>query len=244
MRSFLYATNAFLKSFILVLRPGLFLNFLANPMLFIAHTIQLSKWISTNKVKGLNDFFSAKRDLNARYSLYANVIEQEQLTHTSIDYLEFGVYKGASFKYWVQNNHHPDSRFFGFDTFEGLPENWGGYAKGAFATPIPELNDSRHSFVKGLFQQSLLPFIESYGLKNGKRKIIHLDADLYSSTLYVLTILAPYLKAGDIILFDEFNVPNHEFAAFQHFCKAYYLKYEVLAAVNNYYQIGVKITAS
>ena len=42
-----------------------------------------------------------------------------------------------------------------------------------------------------------------------------MDADLYSSTLYVLTMLAPYLKAGDIVMFDEFTVPRHEYLAFK-----------------------------
>ena len=243
MRSFLYATNAFLKSLILFFRPGVYLHFLAHPFLFIAHTLQLSKWIQQQPVKGLNDFFTSKRDFDARYRLYENVIAQENLSTEAIDYLEFGVYKGASFKHWVTHNTNPDSRFYGFDTFEGLPENWGGYAKGAFATPIPELKDDRHFFIKGLFQSSLMPFIAEHPLANGKRKIIHLDADLYSSTLYVLTVLAPFIKKGDLLLFDEFNVPNHEFAAFQHFCKAYYLKYEVLAAVNNYYQVAIKVLA-
>jgi hypothetical protein len=95
--------------------------------------------------------------------------------------------------------------------------------------------------VKGLFQDSLPPFIQAGKVTKAQRKVIHLDADLYSSTLYVLTSLAPFLKAGDLILFDEFNVPDHEFAAWEHFCKAYYIKFEVLAAVNNYYQIAVKL---
>ena len=31
-----------------------------------------------------------------------------------------------------------------------------------------------------------------------------MDADLYSATLFTLTSFAPFLKKGDIILFDEF----------------------------------------
>lgn len=241
MRSFLYAANAFVKSFILFLRPGLWLGFLAKPLTFFGQTLALSKWISQHPVKGLNDFFTRKRDFNARYRLYADVMQQEALHGAEILYMEFGVFKGASFKHWVKNNTHANSRFYGFDTFEGLPESWGGYGKGAFATPIPEVEGNRHEFVKGLFQDSLPPFIQAGKVTKAQRKVIHLDADLYSSTLYVLTSLAPFLKAGDLILFDEFNVPDHEFAAWEHFCKAYYIKYEVLAAVNNYYQIAVKL---
>ena len=55
-------------------------------------------------------------------------------------------------------------------------------------------------------------------------KIIHLDADLFSSTIFVLSQLYPYLKKGDIIFFDEFNVANHEFLAFKIFTESFYVK--------------------
>ncbi len=59
-----------------------------------------------------------------------------------------------------------------------------------------------------------------------KPKIIHLDADLFSSTIFVLSQLYPYLKKGDIIFFDEFNVANHEFLAFKIFTESFYVKTE------------------
>jgi hypothetical protein len=68
-----------------------------------------------------------------------------------------------------------------------------------------------------------------------------MDADLYSSTLFALTMMAPFLRNGDIVLFDEFNIPNHEFAAWSDFVRSYYIRYEVIGAVNNFYQIAIKI---
>ena len=68
-----------------------------------------------------------------------------------------------------------------------------------------------------------------------------MDADLFSSTLFVLTSLANYLKEGDIVMFDEFNVPNHEFMAFKYFTESYYIKFELIGAVNNYYQVAFKV---
>jgi hypothetical protein len=85
-----------------------------------------------------------------------------------------------------------------------------------------------------------LPFIENKDLKN-KRLVIHLDADLYSATLFVLTQLYSKLKPGDIIFFDEFNVPMSEFKAWEDFVSAFYVEYEVLGAVNNYFQLALKL---
>ena len=65
--------------------------------------------------------------------------------------------------------------------------------------------------------------------------MIMMDADLYTSTLYVLTSLAPCLQKGDIIFFDQFNVPMHEFLAFMNFTESYYLKMDLVGAANNYY---------
>lgn len=90
-----------------------------------------------------------------------------------------------------------------------------------------------------MFQDSLPDFLESFN--NDKRKIIHLDADLYSSTLYVLAKLHPFLKPNDIILFDEFAVPQSEFLAFSNFVNAFRFEYEVVAAANNYMFVAMKV---
>ena len=68
-----------------------------------------------------------------------------------------------------------------------------------------------------------------------------IDADLYSATLFVLTTFAPYLKKGDIIFFDEFSVPTHEFKVFHDFVQSYYINLELIAAANNYYFIAFKV---
>lgn len=233
--------NAFIKGLVLWLRPGFFLGFLGSPFLFFSNLISLSKWISKHKKETqFSDFLSFKRDYSKRYSLYEHVIASQNMQNEPVDYLEFGVSGGFSFRWWLGANKHADSRFYGFDTFEGLPEDWGTYNKGDMSAKVPEINDSRAKFLKGLFQDSLYPFVDSKPFK-GNRKIIHLDADLYTSTLFVLTTLAKDLKKGDILLFDEFNVPNHEWAAFQAFSKSFYVKTELLGSVNNYFQVALKI---
>jgi len=201
---------------------------------------ELSNWINKHKNIGFTDFYSAKFDYSKRYNLYSHIINN-YLLNNSIDYLEFGVSKGVSFRWWAENVNDKNSRFFGFDTFTGLPEDWGSFRKGDMdnKNEIPQINDPRCSFYQGLFQQTLPVFLRTYS--PGTMKIIHMDADLYTSTLFVLTSISPVLKKGDIVIFDEFNVPMHEFKAFSEWISSYYIKYEVIGAVNNFYQIAIRI---
>ena len=201
----------------------------------------LSQWRQQHPVKGYNDFYQEKWDYNRRYNLYEGIAKQESLFDYPIDYFEFGVASGLSFKWWLQRNENSSSRFFGFDTFEGLPEKWGPYEKGAMAHTLESLNinDPRTSFYKGLFQETFIPFLEKYDNQN--RKLIHIDSDLFSSALFVMTQLYRFLKPGDIFLFDEFAVPQHEFFAFKIFTEGFYIDYEVIGAANNYLFVAIKI---
>jgi O-methyltransferase len=207
---------------------------------FVSQMGELSKWISRHKDTGFSDFYSPEFDYSKRYALYTYIIENE-LKNSAVEYLEFGVSKGVSFKWWADHVKDEKSRFYGFDTFTGLPEDWGSFRKGDMDNnnKIPELNDPRCKFYQGLFQQTLPDFLTDHS--TGIRKIIHMDADLYTSTLFVLTSLSHILRNGDIIIFDEFNVPMHEFKAFSEWTKAFYIKYDVIGAVNNFYQVAIRI---
>lgn len=200
---------------------------------------KFSHWAFANRKVAYNDFPS-KWNYFKRNDMYKWVIDQEQLTKP-INYIEFGVAAGHSFKWWIEQNKHPETKFYGFDTFDGLPEDWGPFKKGSFSNSnqLPVINDSRGKFYKGLFQQTVPSFVKE--LDNSKRNVLMMDADLYSATLYALTSLAPFLKKGDIIFFDEFVVPTHEFKAFLDFTQSYYIKLELIAAANNYYFTAFKV---
>ena len=200
---------------------------------------KLSKWANDNKKIAFNDFPS-KWNYNKRFDLYKYVIEKEEL-NAPINYLEFGVADGHSFNWWMTENNHAESRFYGFDTFTGLPEDFGPYKKGTFANSnnIPAIKDERGKFYQGLFQQTLPAFLKIFD--NSKKNVVMLDADLYTATLFVLTSLAPFLKKDDIIFFDEFVVPTHEFMAYQHFISSYYFNLELIGAANNYYFVAFKV---
>lgn len=212
---------------------------LTGLLLNLVYMTKLSKWVYEHKKIEYNDFLS-QWDYNKRYGMYKWVIEKEHLTGP-LNYLEFGVASGKSFDWFMAQNSHADSRFFGFDTFDGLPEDWGPFKKGAFSTDseMPVIKDLRGKFLKGLFQQTVPPFLAEFD--NSRRNVLMMDADLWSATLYVLTSLAPFLKKGDIIFFDEFVVPTHEFKAFLDFTQSYYLKLELIAAANNYYFAAFKV---
>lgn len=242
MKSFLLRIIAFLKGFLLFLRPHLWLGWLRHPFLLLSNVISLSRWIAAqDKSNVMNDFYSPFRDYNKRYRLYEYVFQKMHLKDEAFTYLEFGVCGGFSFEWWLKNALNKHSRFYGFDTFEGLPESWGTFKKGDMSADIPETNDERAVFIKGLFQDSLPMFLNKNSFELKKKLIIHLDADLFSSTLYTLTSIAPYLKKGDILIFDEFNVPNHEFYAYKIFTDSYYMKTKMIAAVNNYFQVALEV---
>src|SRR5262249_5481580 len=104
---------------------------------------------------------------------------------------------------------------------------------------LPDITDSRCSFQVGLFQETLPGFVRDNDLS--RRLVIHLDADMFTSTLFVLTTLARVLKSGDILFFDEFSCPLDEYRAFDEFARSFRVKYEVLGAVQGYTRVCMKI---
>jgi O-methyltransferase len=204
----------------------------------VAYWARFSRWCSTHPVAGSTDAKNPK----GRSGLYESVVQKEGLDKQPVTYLEFGVYQGASIRLWLKLLGHSQSRLVGFDTFTGLPERWrptepAGHfnANGV----IPDIQDPRCSFEVGLFQDSLPRFVHQNDLSG--RLVINLDADMFTSTLFVLSTLAPYLKPGDIVFFDEFSCPLDEFRAFEEFVRSFRIKYEVIAAVYGYTRVCIKI---
>lgn len=224
----------------LYLRLHVIFNFFASLFSNLYYLTKFSVWANKHRKIAYNDFPS-KWDYEKRYNLYKWVIEKENLNSSPVNYLEFGVAQGHSFKWFLQQLPNPGNRFYGFDTFTGLPEDYGPYKKGYFdnKNDVPAINDTRGKFFQGLFQQTVPGFLKE--LNNNNRNVIMMDADLYSATLYVLSTLAPFLKKGDIIFFDEFAVPTHEFKAYHDFVQSYYTNLELIAAANNYYFAAFKV---
>jgi len=187
----------------------------------------LKKWIKENcGVPILPD----------RFALY-EFVQREYLKGEPICLLEFGVYKGESIFKWAEINVHSNSRFVGFDSFSGLPEDWNSLLrKGAFdvAGAAPKTDDVRIAFVKGLFQDTLRNFLKEF--QCDKRLVVHNDSDLYSSTDYCLSELDKVLLPGSIIIFDEFNSVLSEFRAWNDYLRSFMRKAKPIGVTVDYAQ--------
>jgi hypothetical protein len=155
---------------------------------------------------------------------------------------EFGVWRGKSINFFAQRC--PKARVFGFDSFEGLEEDWYGYKglKGLFSTEglLPKCESNVH-LVKGWFEESLPKFCQE--LQQEKIHLLHMDADTYKPTAYVLNTLSSNLSTGTIIIFDEyFGYPNfrlHEFKAWREFASLKRIEYRYIGYTEQ--QVAIEI---
>lgn len=112
---------------------------------------------------------------------------------------EFGVYSGYSLN--IIADHMP---VIGFDSFEGLPEDWRpGFPKGKFAKGFSLKNNTglvgiNRMIVPGWFEDS------TRGFPFPRLNLVHIDCDLYSSTVTALRAVTPYVGPGTIFVFDEY----------------------------------------
>jgi O-methyltransferase len=159
-----------------------------------------------------------------------------------IAYLEFGVHNGASIKQWMLLDSEKNSRFFGFDSFEGLPENWNQEKGQGFfdvGGNIPKVDDPRVTFIKGWFDQTVPKFAKEFGSQHPL--VLHLDADLYSSTMVVLMTLEPFIKPGTMLIFDEFYDREHEYKALIDYQKITRKKIRGVCHLDNFSKVCVEI---
>lgn len=131
------------------------------------------------------------------------------------DYAEFGVFRGhTSIEAWKASIRHgmSDTRFWLFDSFQGLPEVTGADAGGPFIT-------SEFSFGRADYESNL----SSFGVDMTRTEIVEgffdatlartetdrqfavvwIDCDLYESTVPVLDWLTDKLVDGAVICFDD-----------------------------------------
>jgi len=178
--------------------------------------------------------FRASRQTSRRRDLFDQI--GASISGKKVLYLEFGVASGNSMRYWCGLLKNPASQLHGFDTFDGLPQDWHpGGEKGAYSTAgrPPGMNDLRVQFFQGLFEDTLPKYTPPSGYE---ALVINIDCDLYPSAIFVLKSLAPYIGPGTFLYFDEFAFDN-ELRAFHEFQVATGKRFSLLAATNAYAQV-------
>lgn len=71
--------------------------------------------------------------------------------------------------------------------------------------------------------------------------MVHNDSDLYSSTLYCLTIMNSFLRSGTIVIFDDFYDSMHQYRALTDYCSAYLRGFRVIGMTKRIAQAAVEI---
>jgi hypothetical protein len=132
---------------------------------------------------------------------------------------EFGVFSGTSIN--LLASKRPSQVFDGFDSFNGLPEDWTGYRGFDFDRQgkLPSVQENVRLHV-GLFDVTL----PAYARACGPVAFLHVDCDLYASTACVFAHLGPLLAPGCVIVFDEYfaypGFEHHERKAFAEYLRS------------------------
>ncbi|MFC1763128.1 TylF/MycF/NovP-related O-methyltransferase [Planctomycetota bacterium] len=159
------------------------------------------------------------RSLEEKYIESLNYLLKNSSPKDLGDYLEFGVFQGASMicmhKALKQLNLN-QVRMFGFDSFEGLPDVDDGemrWTPGQFRSEYEftidrlkqeEVDFDRTILTKGFFSDTWnKEFIEKHNIK--KVSVIMLDCDLYSSSKEALDLCIPLIRDEAIIVFDDWG---------------------------------------
>ncbi len=114
--------------------------------------------------------------------------------------LEFGVFRGASIRMIARRLRHRP--IFGFDSFEGFPDDGRRDWKVDFSTGgrLPKV-PAEVTLVKGYFDATLPDFVAAH--PGETIALLHIDCDIYSSTKTILDQCRAMIRPGCVIVFDE-----------------------------------------
>ncbi|NQZ85343.1 MAG: hypothetical protein HRU03_06505 [Nanoarchaeales archaeon] len=138
------------------------------------------------------------------------------------DYLEFGVFNGSSLgsMYLASKKLNlKNTRYFGFDAFQGLPEDCenedeGVWKKGFYSCSYEKMNECLRrrninlkdiTFINGWYDETLNEKTKNK-LKLNNLGIVFIDCDTYSSSKTVLNFIGPLIKKEVIICFDDWKL--------------------------------------
>ena len=170
-----------------------------------------------------------------RWALFDRMIA---LSKKDRPFYEFGVWRGEAFQHLINTF----KKGYGFDTFEGIPEDWHDEKAGTYSNDgiIPQIKGGE--FIVGKFEDTLPEF---FAEPRPMASVINFDADLYSSTICALNFSKPVIDEQTILIFDEFlineNWEQDEYKALNEFCLNNDYTYEVLAISFYTKQVAMKL---
>lgn len=223
--------------------------------------------VGREKVGGLSFYLGAGFPIYHSYNLLAAAIITKPLMKFDKGYwLEFGVATGKSMNITTEafryRGNLPYVKLHGFDSFEGLPTAWksgtGHYGKGEFTLhgKVPPVKKEA-TLHKGLFDQTLPPFLASHPLSKRSEPIddnvligINIDNDLLEGTNFILKQLLPYMRVGTVLHFHEIfspipsNNPMDELYAMHRFLVENKVVLEMLPIRSQEHQAGIFVITS
>lgn len=178
------------------------------------------------------------------YDLHEWVVDTQlgqEIAHHAV-VMEFGVATGRTLNHFARLMPH--RYIHGFDSFNGLPEDWTSRMPQGFfkRSALPRVAWNSYLYV-GWFNETIpqwkLKYVDTPIL------LLHIDCDLYFSTRTVLTELRKNIVPGTVIIFDEYmNYPGwqqDEYRAWQEFVAENKVKYEYIGRVSRHQQVAVRV---
>ena len=143
-----------------------------------------------------------------------------------------------------------DRTVYGFDTFEGLVEDWriddqAVIKRGTFSLSepfaqrfirdtgvrlhngVPDALGRKVQFIRGSTYETLAPFLADRPA--APIRLFHMDLDTYESCRHALETCKDHFVEGSILVFDEYLVTNGELLAFYEFQSKYELQWRYRA---------------
>ncbi|KPJ56640.1 hypothetical protein AMJ49_04400 [Parcubacteria bacterium DG_74_2] len=164
--------------------------------------------IQINETVNLTDKIKKEVEMPLTFNearlLYLSVISAKKIPG---DIAEVGVYKGGSAKLICEVKE--DRVLYLFDTFEGLPETSKddppSHYKGRYNALLENVQQYLVKYKNVYFYKGVFPATADT-VKNKTFSLVHLDVDLYKSTLDCLNFFYPRMSKGGIILLHDY--PN------------------------------------
>lgn len=185
-------------------------------------TISVLRTLGLNRILAklsysIQGFKPANADM---LSAIDRALEEVQSKGIAGDYLEFGVFKGASLLYTQQSADQKrltGMKFFGFDSFAGLPEEQDQrrkiFYRGQYMCSESQVRTwlsqygadwERVVLVPGFYDRTLTDETKDK-LKIKKCAVAMLDCDIYSSTKDALSWIDDLLQPGSVVILDDWD---------------------------------------